>query len=259
MHPILTRYGSFFLYSFTVVLSIGIMAGLGLAARRARRLLTNAGWLDTFLAGLVTSLIGGRIGFVWLEWGYFQERPHQILQIWRGGLTYHGVLLAGLLGGWGWCVWRKRPFLQDADLLAPSIALVSAFGWLACWLDGCGYGRLAPAGSLLAANLPDHLGIYDWRYQTQLLGLGLSLLVFALALIGSRRWAQGQTFYMVLLGLSLGRIGISFLRGDTAVPIGALRVDTLLDVALALLSLILLQYSHKQKQKASIINRQSSL
>ena len=87
MHPILTRYGSFFLYSFTVVLSSGILAGLGLAAWRVRRLMVDSVWLDMSLAGLVTGLIGGRIGFIWLEWVYFQERPYQILHLWRGGLT----------------------------------------------------------------------------------------------------------------------------------------------------------------------------
>lgn len=248
MHPILTRYGPFFLYSFTVVLGIGIASGLGFTVWRTRRLAMQADftWLDTFLAGLVTGLAGGRMGFVWLEWAYFQERPYEILQIWRGGLTYHGMLLAGLLGGWGWCVWRKQSFLNDANLLAPAFALMSAFGWLACWLDGCGYGREAPAGSLFAANLPDHLGIVAWRYQTQLLGAGLSLLVFILALLWARRW-PGRTFYFVLLALSLGRVGLGFLRGDTAVTLGNFRLDTLLDAALTTLSLILLQYSHTQK------------
>ena len=254
MHSILTRYGSFFLYSFTVVLSIGVTAGLGLAAWRARRLVVDFVWLDMSLAGLVTGLIGGRIGFVWLEWAYFGERPYQILQFWRGGLTYHGVLFAGLLGGWGWSVLRKRPFLQDADLLAPSIALVSAFGWFACWLDGCGYGREALAGSLLAANLPDHLGVFTWRYQTQLLGVGLSLLVLILVLSRSRRWARGNAFYFVLFALSLGRVGLGFWRGDTAVSIGTFRLDMILDATLAILFLILLQYSHTRNK---IINHQS--
>ncbi len=256
MYPILTRYGSFFLYSFTVVLSVGILAGLGLAAGRARRLMIGSGWLNMTLAGLVAGLIGGRIGFVWLEWAYFGERPYQIFQFWRGGLTYHGALLAGLLGGWGWCVLRKCAFRQNADVLAPSFALVSAFGWLACWLDGCGYGREAPAGSLFAANLPDHLGVFAWRYQTQLLGVGLSLLVFVLVLLWSRHWVQGESFFFVLFALSLGRVGLGFLRGDTAVAIGSLRLDILLDATLTILSLILLQYSHRQETKSSIVNRQ---
>jgi phosphatidylglycerol---prolipoprotein diacylglyceryl transferase len=259
MHPILTRYGPFFLYSFTAVLSIGLVSGLGVTAWRARRWAANADWWDTFLAGLVAGLIGGRLGFIWLEWSYFQERPSEIFQIWRGGLTYHGALLAGLLGGWAWCRWRKRSFLRDADLLAPAMALVSAFGWLACWLDGCGYGREAPAGAFLAANLPDKLGIYAWRYQTQLLGVGLSLLVFAIVLTWSHRWLRGQAFYFVLLALSLGRVAIGFWRGDTAVLIGTLRLDILLDAVLAIVALILLQYSRRQKSKSSIIKHKSSI
>ncbi|MCB9422687.1 MAG: prolipoprotein diacylglyceryl transferase [Ardenticatenaceae bacterium] len=256
MYPILARYGPFFLYSFTVVLSIGIAAALGLAAYRARRLKVDAAWLDTFLAGLAAALISGRVGFVWLEWTYFQVRPYQILQIWRGGLTYHGALVGGLLGMWVWCAWRKRPFLWDADLLAPSLVLLNAFGWLACWLDGCGYGRIAPVGSILAANLPDNLGIYDWRYQTQLLGVGLSLLTFILILVRARR---GQTFTIALLAVSVGRIGVDWLRGNTAVLIHTIRLDLLLDTALAILSLILLQYSQMQRTKSSIVKHQSKI
>ena len=50
MHPILTRYGSFFLYSFTVVMIVGIAAGLGITAWRARQLVMDktSDWLDTF-------------------------------------------------------------------------------------------------------------------------------------------------------------------------------------------------------------------
>lgn len=253
MYPILARYGPFFLYSFMVVLSAGIFISLGVAAWQSRRRQAGMAWVDTFLAGLAAGLVGGRIGFVWLEWAYFRERPYEIIQLNNGGLTYHGALLGGLLGAWGWCAWRKRSFLQDADLLAPALALLSGFGWLACWLDGCGYGREAPAGSLLAGSLPDHLGIFAWRYQTQMLGVGLSLLVFVLALFWSRR----SRFFAVFLAISLGRVGIGVWRGDTAVAIATFRLDTLLDAALAILSLILLQYSRIRSTKSSIINHQS--
>ena len=253
MVPILTRYGNFFLYSFTVALTLGIAAGLAAAAWQARRRQIE-GWMDTFLAGLAAGFVGGRAGFVWLAWDYFQQRPYEILQIWRGGLTYHGALLAGLAGGAGWCMWRRRSFVHDLELLAPALALMSAFGWLACWLSGCGCGREAPAGAVLAANLPDQLGIFAWRYQVQLLGVGLSLLVFGLALGWSRYFSRGQ-FYFVLLAVSVGRVGLGFWRGDTAVFLQNIRLDMLIDAALAILAAILLQYSRKMKTESAAANQ----
>ncbi|MCP4423378.1 MAG: prolipoprotein diacylglyceryl transferase [Chloroflexi bacterium] len=242
MHPILGRYGPFFLFSYTVVLGTGVVVGIGFAIWRARRHGLSIDWLDGLLLALLIGAIGGRAGFVWSEWSYFGERPSQILQFQLGGLTYHGALLVGLVGLWGWQVWKRRPFLPAADLLAPSIALTSAFGWFACWLDGCAFGREAPAGSLLAADQPDKFGIFAWRYQTQLLGVGLSLFVLILVLVWQRRLSSSKPFWLTLFLLSLGRIGITWLRGDNALQIGDIRMDMALDAALAILSLLLLKY-----------------
>lgn len=243
MYPILTRYGPFFLYSFTVVMSLGVLAGVGETVWQAKKRAVHPGWLDGVLAALVLGLMGGRIGFVWLEWTYFGERPYEIIQIQLGGLTYHGALLGGLLGWWSWGLWRKRPLLADADLLAPALALVSAFGWLACWLDGCGYGREAAPGSLLAASLPDNLGIIAWRYQTQLLGLGLSFIIFLWIRVRQRNWPVGRALWFTLFALSVSRIPLYWLRGDKALQIAGLRADLILDVLFALISFILLKYT----------------
>lgn len=75
------------------------------------------------------------------HWAYFAENPGEIGLVWRGGLSYHGVLIAGLLGTWGWLRWQGRSFGYYADLLAPALALASSFGWLACYLAACAYGR----------------------------------------------------------------------------------------------------------------------
>jgi len=175
MHPILGRYGPFFLHSFTVVMAIGLAAGIGLTTWLERRDDRNwPGWIDGLIVTLLAGLIGGRAGFVFANWTYFSEEPGQIGLVWQGGLSYHGALLAGLLGLLLWTAWRGRAFAQYAGLLAPALVLVSAFGWLACWFEGCAFGRETTFG-LLAADLPDSYGVYGLRYQTQLLGLALGL------------------------------------------------------------------------------------
>ena len=238
MHVILGRYGPFFLYSYSVVLSLGILLGMGLTARTARQLQIS-GWLDAWLFTLGGALIGGRVGFVALHWAFFGERPLTIFQLWQGGFSYHGALLVGLFSLAGYCLLWKRSLWIMLTLFTPAFVLLSAFGWLACWLEGCAYGRATTLG-LLAADLPDELGVFAVRYQTQLLGIIGSSLIFTLTI---RLW-QKQSRYLVWTAfflLALLRISIGFLRGDAAFVLFGLRLDVILDGFVAVFALFLLQ------------------
>ena len=110
MHPILARLGPFFIYSYTVIVGLGIILGFGLAAtveRRGERRIP--GWIDAFLVALVAGIICGRFVFIVINWSYYQENIEEIAIISRGGLSYHGALIAGLLAVWFWTLWRRRP------------------------------------------------------------------------------------------------------------------------------------------------------
>ncbi len=244
MFPILGRFGPLVIYSYTAVLSLGAALGLGVAAYRNKSV-KLPDWPDGMLAGLAMGLLGGRAGFVWMEWGYFQARPSQIFHIWQGGLSYHGALLGGLAGVWLWSRWRGRPFAAIAALIAPLLPLGSGFGWLACWLEGCGYGRQAPLG-WLTADLPDAFGLFAVRYQTQLLGIFASLLLFGW-LWRRANWPPLRQLAFSLGWLSLAHAGIGVLRGDTAVFLGNIRLDILLDLLLAFLSLLLQKYAKTRR------------
>ena len=240
MHPILGRYGPFFLYSYTVVMAIGLAVGVGLTAWLERRDGgKRPGWIDGLIIALFAGLIGGRAGFVLGNWTYFSEETGQIGLVWQGGLSYHGALLAGLLGLLAWTVWRGRAFGQDAGLLAPALVLVSAFGWLACWFEGCAFGRETTFGPL-AADLPDSYGVFGLRYQTQVLGLVLCLLIFPAVLILRGRLRPGLLFGLTLIGLSAGRMVVTLFRGDEIPMLGPVRWDTVLDGAMALMVLLVL-------------------
>lgn len=242
MHPILRSFGPFLFYSYTVVLGLGLLAGVGLTAWRARRRADeglDAGWLDGLIVALAAALVGGRIGFVVANWTYFQAHPGESWLVFRGGLTYHGGLLTGLAALALWAHWRDRSFLRIGGLLAPGGALWSAFGWLACWLDGCAYGRETFIGPL-AGDLPDSYGIFAVRYRTQMLGAVFSLLALAVLWRTRRRLAPAGLFWLGLALLSGGRFIVALLRGDPVPLVGAVRVDALLDAILILVALVML-------------------
>jgi phosphatidylglycerol:prolipoprotein diacylglycerol transferase len=238
MHPILARYGPFFLFTFTVVMGIGILAGVGLTAVLARwDRRDRSDWIDAFLIVLVAGMVGGRIAFVITNWTYYQENLGEIGLVWRGGLSYYGALLAGMLALRIWSLGQGRSFGIYAGLLAPAMALVSAFGWLACWFEGCAYGKETGFGPL-AADLPDSFGVFGLRYQTQWMGLIFCIFTLLLIFIVWRRLRPITLFFLTLLFLSAGRLIVSLFRGDAIPMIGQYRLDTLVDAGLILLSMV---------------------
>lgn len=243
MYPILDRYGPFFLHSYTVIMAVGLATGIVLTAWLERRDGGNRpGWIDGLIVALLAGLIGGRAGFVVGNWTYFSEEPGQIGLVWQGGLSYHGALLVGLLGLLVWTAWRRRPFAQYAGLLAPALVLVSAFGWLACWFEGCAFGRETTFGPL-AADLPDSYGVFGLRYQTQLLGLVLCLLLFPAAMALRGRLRPGLLFGLIIIFLSASRIVVTLFRGDEVLMLGPARWDMVLDGAIALVVVLILVFA----------------
>jgi phosphatidylglycerol:prolipoprotein diacylglycerol transferase len=200
-----------------------------------------ARWRDAALAILLFGWLGARLSFVLLNWSYFAERPSELLRLWQGGLTAFGGLVGGLLGLGLWCWWRKRPLLPYAALFSPAFLLLIVTGWAACWVEGCAYGAATTLGPL-AADLPDHFGVFAVRYQTQLLGIGLNLLALVFVWYWQRQWGNGRLFPITLLLASLIHFGLTFLRGDTALALAGWRLDSWLALLFAIVGLFLLQY-----------------
>jgi len=240
MYPILTRLPYAFLYSYTVVLSLGILVGLVLVARHFGKR-NDFVWLDGTLLSLAGAFIGGRAGFVLINWAYYQERPSEVWQLWQGGLSFYGALVGGVLVLWLWGRWQRRPFARYAHLFAPAVAVVNSFGWAACYLEGCAYGAETVIGPL-AADLPDTFGVFALRYQTQLIGFLLSLPLVGLSLWLQRRWMDGRPFWATILGIALIQFLLTFLRGDVIPQLAGIRLDTILAGLVAIIAFLLLQY-----------------
>ena len=154
-----------------------------------------------------------------------------------GGLNYHGALLGGLAALWLWARLSGRPFRRYAGLLAPGLALLVAFGWAACAVEGCAYGRVAAAG-LWAGDLPDDAGVYALRYRTQLAGVVGALLVF-----GGAWWAAGRPrpatlFWGTLGGLALVHGVVALGRGDPSPVVWGVRLVLWAEAGLLVISII---------------------
>ena len=230
MRPTLLQIGQRTVRSYTLLLDLGLLMGLGVFAWRARcRIARPDRWLDAALAALAAGVLGARLGYVWAHWPYFQERSGQILKFWRGGLSWHGALVGGLLGLGLYCWLRKLSFWRVADELALVAPLVGTAAWLGCLLAGCAYGREMDQAHWMAADLPDVFGVWALRANVQLLAAGWSLLV-AGVLWGLRRpLPDGMRLALFLLLYGAGLACIDPFRGDAVPHWGAWRADVVLD------------------------------
>jgi len=132
MEPILFEFGIIKIYSFGVMVALGILFSLVLMLRRARRERfpnTNDVWDMVFVPVLV-GFIGGRIYYAIEHWGAYARDPFKIFAIWEGGLIFYGGAIAALAGTAIFFHIRKIPVLKGFDFLIPYVALTQGFGVL---------------------------------------------------------------------------------------------------------------------------------
>lgn len=125
LDPYVIQFGNFGIrwYGFFMALSMGI--GFYYFLKNGRKL----GYDEEFLynAGIVTlfgGIVGARIIYVLTNLGDFAGQPLEVFRIDHGGLSWHGGLGGGILGG---TLYARRKGVRDwfplADLTVPGLAV----------------------------------------------------------------------------------------------------------------------------------------
>ena len=101
---------------------------------------------DDFLTwAVIGTILGGRIGYVlFYNLPYYMENPLDALQVWHGGMSFHGGMV-GVLTAIGLFCWRRgiSPFVFG-DIIAACAPIGLFFGRIANFINGELYGRPAP-------------------------------------------------------------------------------------------------------------------
>ena len=216
--------GSLTIHTFGLLVGLGFVAGITLAARRARAVgLDPDRMYDlAFPWILVSGLVGARLLYVITFWQqeFAGESWIEPFAIWRGGLVFYGGLALATVVALLRIRWLKLPLWRVTDCLAPGLALGHVFGRLGCLINGCCYGR--PSSLPWAISYPRHFGanqkpIYplDSVHPTQVYEALLNLtLCGALVWIHQRRRFDGQVTAIYLMVYAAIRFFVELFRGD---------------------------------------------
>ncbi len=209
--------------NFSLLISLGTLAGLGLIAVRSPKKLTTR-YIDAALGVLLSALVVSRLIYALTNWDYFHLHTGEIFQVWLGGLSAPGALLGALLGMLFLRIIQLFFLGPLADGMLPLLGTLSIAAWLGCWSDGTAYG--AASSSWFALPAADEWGTVAPRVPVQLLGALLTLGLFT-GLEQARMLLRrpGLAASLGLLGWGLIFLGLTFLRADPAQLWSGLRLE----------------------------------
>lgn len=223
MHPVLFQIGPITIYSYGVLVALGVLLGLWYARRQAPRagLNSNEVWnLGIYM--VLTALVVAKLWLVLIDWRYFAAHPREILTfgVMQSGGTFFGGVLGAIALAAIYTWYANMPILPLLDTYAAALPLGHAIGRVGCFMAGCCYGKPTwlPWGLKFTNPIAEQLvgtplGVA--LHPTQLYEASLELANFIFLIFLSRRQRFAGEIagaYLILYGIERGLIEI--VRGD---------------------------------------------
>ncbi len=169
---------------------------------------------DLILYAVLGVILGGRIGYVlFYNLPYFIDHPGGILQVWRGGMSFHGGLGGVLVAFYLFARKHKISYLRVLDFLAAATPIGLFLGRLANFVNGELYGRVT--ASSFGMVFPN--GGPEPRYPSQLFEAALegAVLFIILFLLATRTRAlnyRGILGGAFIAGYGIFRFCVEYVR-----------------------------------------------
>lgn len=221
LHPVALKLGWFELRWYSLAYLAGIVVGwwylLKLIAQPGSPMARRHADDMVFYATLGI-ILGGRLGYVlFYKPGFYLENPLEIVQLWDGGMSFHGGVIGVSLG----ILWMARKhgldWLRVHDYVACCIPFGLFFGRIANFVNAELWGRATdvpwavvfPTGGEIARH-PSQL------YEAGLEGVLLFLALWFLFWKTKARWKPGMLVGTFILGYGLSRFVVEFFRSPDA-------------------------------------------
>ncbi len=179
--------------------------------------LREAQYEDLVTWAIAGVILGGRLGYVlFYQPAYYLAHPAHILQLWEGGMSFHGGALGVILAFFLYARKHQVAYVALMDRICCAVPIGLFFGRLANFVNGELFGRVTdhawgmvfPQGGPLPRH-PSQL------YEAALEGA----LLWAVLYVVARRGGLARTGLcsgLFLFGYGLARFSVEFVREPDA-------------------------------------------
>ncbi|MBI4240027.1 prolipoprotein diacylglyceryl transferase [Candidatus Uhrbacteria bacterium] len=242
--PILVYIGTVPLHWYGFLLACAVALGYGVTYYLSKKERIH---IDTlFFLCFIVGLVSARLLFVCYHIDYFMAYPFEIPLIWHGGIVWHGALIGGFGAVYLYCRRYKHSLFGITDILVPGLALGQALGRWGNYFNQENYGlptNLPWAIPIdLAHRLPGYESFTSFHPTFLYESIGsLILFVFLMYLVRKQAAVQsGLITAVYLLGYSLMRLFIEFLRVDSVPVLFGMRMPQVISIFLICIGSFLL-------------------
>ena len=248
------------IYWYGIILAIGMLAGLLLCMKQAKRFgLTEDNVLDMILWAVPCCILGSRIYYVIFYLDLFRNADgsldwSRVIAIWDGGLAIYGTVIVGILVALIYTRVKKLKFGAMTDLCVMGLLLGQCIGRWANFINREAFGAetTLPWRMRLWTSATQYIEVHPTFFYESLWNLiGLLLILFVVSK-GRRFDGENTCFYFLWYGL--GRTWVEGLRTDGLYLFDwtfmgqPIRVSQALSVLLAVAAAALLFYNIKIKK-----------
>ena len=240
-------YGLMYLLGFILFVVLGRW-------RARRNMLT--GWRpsdvdDMLFYGVFGVILGGRLGYVlFYKPAYYFAHPLEIVQLWQGGMSFHGGFLGVLVAMWLFSLRRHKRWLDVMDFVAPMCPLGLAAGRMGNFINAELVGRVTDVPWAMifpnVDNLPRHP---SQLYEFGLEGLLLFVILWTYAL---RARPMGAVSGLFLLGYGAFRFIAEYSREPDAFLgylAGGLTMGQWLSIPMMVAGAAMMLWAHARARK----------
>ncbi len=231
MFPVLIEIFGIEIHTYGVLVALGVIVGYILALKLAKKEGIHPNAVDfTVMMAVIFGILGARIAFI-IEHPEEIKNITDLLAIWKGGVSFYGAFIGGVLGVLIGIYRYKIPVWSAGDVATPSLALAHAIGRLGCTSAGCCYGKPVPVdgpldpGIHLMDKFPYFYVVFPPGatappfvplYPTQIMEFTGNFIIFLILLLSfPRRPFKGFVFSLYLILYGTERFALEFFRGVT--------------------------------------------
>lgn len=193
---------------------------------------------------IISALLGARIYYCLLNFSYYSKHLIEIFAIRQGGISIHGAILGGLIGGMIYAKKHKLPILKLCDIFTYGLILGQAIGRWGNFFNSEAFGR--PTEYFLKLYIPIYKRPleymqYSYFHPTFLYESILDVCIFLILYFAIRKLSKNQdgiVFFTYLILYSIVRILIEQIRIDSVLNVFGIPIAQIVSGLIIFISII---------------------